>query len=163
MMSRSLKEFLAEQAERLESEQQKAAQCRDEWVAAVESLNQQVCAWIAASDPERILKTNQSQIVLREQGIGEYEIPGLVITLGTRIARLTPVARFALGPLPDTGVGRFLRTHGRVDFTNGLQTYSLYRQFIQPDQWLIVDQDEPFRLDPFRQESFESALQGLLE
>jgi len=67
----SLKDFIAEQAEKLRTEEPQAVQKRDEWVAAVDRLDQQVREWLAQADPDhKVLGVRERPYQLREEGIG---------------------------------------------------------------------------------------------
>jgi hypothetical protein len=58
---------------------------------------------------------------IREEGIGRYEVSGLVISLGPRMARVVPIARNVLGPLAATGSVHIIKAYGRVDMIDGLE------------------------------------------
>ena len=159
----SLKEFLAEQADQLKGELSRAAAARDEWVAAVERLIAQVRGWIAEADPGRVLAIEERAVTIREEMIGSYEVPALTIILGVRSARVEPIARSVAGPLAATGAIHVPRAFGRVDLTNGLEKYMVFRTAKEPDgPWVIVKQDG-YRMNHFDRKSFEAALQSLFE
>jgi hypothetical protein len=159
----TLKDFLAEQAEKLKDTQQEAARRRDEWVASVNRLNEHIRGWLRSSDPEQILEVCEEPHEIREQGIGTYTAPGLVIALGARIVRVVPIARNVVGPLSETGAVHVIRAYGRVDLTDGLSKYLMYRVEKEPeDRWSIIEEDR-YRLESLDQRAFEAALQGLLE
>jgi hypothetical protein len=159
----SLKEFLASEAEKLRSEQAEALTKRAEWIAAVERLLGQIKDWLGQADPERILRIDEAPLRIGEQGLGTYEIPGLTIGLGTREVRIKPVARHVLAPLRVTGRMHVPRAYGRVDLTNGLDRFMIFRTAKEPDdRWTIIEEDGPL-MKPFDRDSFESAFQSLLE
>ena len=160
----SLKEFLAEQAERLQSQESEAAKKRDEWLKAVDRLIQQIKSWLTEADPEQqYLKIQDDPFPIREQGIGEYVARGLLIGLGPREIRVQPVARNVAGPLSVTGTIHVERAYGRVDLTDGLTKYMIFRVEREPeDRWSIIEQDS-YRRQPLNQDSFEAAFQDLLE
>ena len=159
----SLKEFLESEAEKLRSEQAEALTKREEWIAAVGRLVAQIKDWLGQADTKRILMIEEAPLRLSEQGLGTYEIPGLTIGLGPREVRIRPVARYVATPLRSSGVIFVPRVHGRVDMTNGLDKYLIFRVEMEPrDRWSIIEQDSSL-LEPFDQDSFASALKGLLE
>jgi hypothetical protein len=159
----SLKEFLASEAEKLRSEQAEALTKRQEWVASVDRLLDRIKEWLAEADPRRILMIEEAPLRLSEQGLGTYVIPSLTIGLGPREVRIKPVARFVATPMRSTGVIFVPRVHGRVDMTDGLDKYLIFRVETDPqDRWSIIKQ-ESSRLEPFDEDSFSSALMGLLE
>ncbi len=98
----SLKDFIAERAEKLRSEEPYAAKKRDEWTAAVDRLSQRITEWLTLADPEqKILKLREHIYQLREEGIGSYEVSGLSIALGPREIRVEPIAKCRGTPVGD--------------------------------------------------------------
>lgn len=160
---RSFQEFLAEQAERLPMENSKAAKERDDWVAAVNRLYDEVRSWLKQDDPQGLLTIEATNRELREEGIGSYDAPVLLIRLGPREVRLEPVARFVAGAASATGIVYLPRAYGRVDLTNRLEKYMIFRTGRGVEgPWKMIQQDG-YVLSPWDRESFESALQRLLE
>ncbi len=160
----SLKEFIASQAEKLRNEESQAADRCSEWVAAVDRLNHQIMAWLTDADPDRaILEVRETPYQLREEGIGSYEARGLIIRAGRRALRVEPIARNVAGPLSSTGVIHVSRAYGRVDLTDGLQKFMIFRiEKVPEDRWSIIEQDG-FRMQAFDQVAFEGAFKALLE
>ncbi len=160
----SLKDFIAEQAAKLRTEAPQAAQKRDEWVAAVDRLNQQIREWLTQADPDhKVLEVSERPYHLREEGIGAYEVRGLSISLGPREIRVEPVARNVAGPVSATGVIHVIRAYGRVDLTDGLKKFMIFRVETDPeDRWSIIEQDG-YRMRSFDQSAFEEAFKSLLE
>jgi hypothetical protein len=159
----SLKEFLTSEAEKLRSEQSEAVSKREEWVASVERLIAEMKEWLGQADTERVLMIDESPIRVGERGLGTYEVPALTIGLGTREVRVKPVARVVSAPLRATAMMQVPRAYGRVDMTNGLDRYLIFRvEKEAADRWTIVEQDGPL-VEPFNRKSFESAFQRLLE
>ena len=159
----SLKEFLESEAEKLRSEQAAALTERQEWIAAVERLLAQIQEWLGEADTKRILMVEGTPIRIAERGLGTYEIPALTIGLGTREACIKPVARYVAAPLRSTGIIQVPRAYGRVDMTNGLDRYMIFRTELEPeDHWIITEEDEPL-LERFDRKSFEPAFQSLLK
>jgi hypothetical protein len=159
----SLKEFLESEADKLRSEQAAALTERQEWIAAVERLLAQIKEWLGEADTKEILRIEEAPLRLSEQGLGTYEIPALTIGLGTREVRIKPVARFVAAPLRSTGIIHVPRAYGRVDLTNGLDRYMIFRTELEPDdRWIMIEQNEPL-MEPLDRKSFEAAFQSLLE
>ena len=74
----SLKEFLASEAEKLQSERSEAMKKRDEWVESVGRLLAQIEDWLGEADSGRVLTYRRGQMTLREAGIGTYDVPFLL-------------------------------------------------------------------------------------
>jgi hypothetical protein len=159
----TLKEFLASQGERLRSQESDAAQRRDEWLASLKRLFSQIRTWIEEADTASVLTLRSGYVQKREVGIGSYDVPALWIELGPREVRIEPVARNVAGPTSLTGVIHVPRAYGRVDMTNGLSKFMLFRSEKEPeDRWKIIEQDG-YQMRPFDRASFEETLQSLLE
>ncbi len=159
----SLKEFLASEAEKLRGEQAEALTKRQEWVASVDRLLARIKEWLAEADARRILMIDESPIRIGERGLGTYEIPALTIGMGTREVRIKPIARFVAAPLRVAGSLQVPRAYGRVDMTNGLDRYMIFRVDMDPDdRWTIFEENGPL-MKPFDRDSFESAFKSLLE
>jgi hypothetical protein len=160
---KTLKEFLAERAEteRGRAEEKKAIQ--QEWIWAVRRLIQQIQEWLIDSDPGHLLEVKESYHEFREVNVGVYTAPGLVIRDEAREVRIVPVARMVVGPLLADGGVRMNRAFGRVDMTDGAEKFMLFRSQKGPsDEWVIVD-DRGYVVRKFDRQTFEEAMQRLLE
>ncbi len=159
----SLKQFLEEEADKLQTHLSEAARKRDEWVGSVNRLTARMKDWIGEADPGRVLVLRDRIFSVREEEIGAYEVLGLSIGLGPREVRVEPVARNVAGPQSATGVIHVSRAYGRVDMTDGLRKFMIFRLEREPeDRWSIIEQDS-YEMRPFDQPSFEAAVQSLLE
>jgi hypothetical protein len=86
-----------------------------------------------------------------------------MISVVRRELRVEPIARNVAGPLSATGVIHVSRAYGRVDLTDGLQRFMIFRVEKDPeDRWSIIKQDG-FRMEAFDQCAFEEAFKALLE
>jgi hypothetical protein len=154
----TFREFLKRKAE--EERQAERRQRRDEWVAAVGRLIQQVRTWLEESDPEHFLDIVPQEVEKVEQGLGLYKAPGLKIGVGDAAVRVVPVGRNAVGlvgPQGDDGV----RAEGRVDITDGVRKYILYRT-VKDGQEAWYALDEEFKAAPLDRTRLEAILQDLL-
>lgn len=160
----SLKEYIAEQADRLRAEESEAGRKRDEWVRAIDRLNRQIRDWLEQADPDhKFIEVEERPYQFREEGIGAYEASGLSIHLGQREVRLVPVARNVAGPLSAAGVIQVNKAYGRADLSDGLKKFLLFRVEKEPEErWKIVEQDG-FRMQVLDQAAFEEAFKSLLE
>ena len=78
----------------MRNEEPQAARKRDEWVSAVDRLNQQIRSWLTQADPDHeVLDVRELPYQLRDEGIGSYEARGLLISLGRRQIRVEPIAK----------------------------------------------------------------------
>ena len=69
----------------------------------------------------------------------------------------------SLAPLRRQVSSRLVRAYGRVDLTNGLTKYMIFRVATDPeDRWNIIEQDG-LQLRTLDQSSFEDAFKSLLE
>jgi hypothetical protein len=157
----TLTDFLKEQAARLRTEGPSRQAILEDWVRAVELLLNQIREWTKEADPENVLKIEKETCGISEEGLGYYHVSRLKIRLDAREVLVTPVARQVVGRfgLPGEPPRPSL---GRVDITDGLQKYMLYRIEAAPrNQWYIVD--ERFRTREFDQAAYEEALVDLLK
>jgi hypothetical protein len=159
----TLQEFLKKRAELAREAKPHKQEIQAEWRGALERLINQIVAWLTDSDKEKILEVREEWHFRREEGVGSYSVLGLVVALEAREVQIVPIARNAVGPLASTGTIRVGRSYGRVDMTNGAEKYTLYRTQVEPsDQWVIVHEDE-FVPRPFDRNSFDAAMQSLLQ
>jgi hypothetical protein len=157
-MSRTLKEFLAEQAEKHHTEFTETKPRREEWVTEVNRLVDQMEGWLREADPDGILDIEPQTVEKREQGLGFYKAKALTMRFGGREVRIHPVARFVVAaPAVVLPLGR---PAGRIDITNGESRYSLYRIEDGRERTWFIHNNGP--LKRFDRLTFESAVQDLL-
>jgi hypothetical protein len=159
----SFQQFLEEQATKVQSEKSKGLAKRHQWIESVERLKDRMKGWLGEIDPGKLLTPDESPTVwLNEVGLGRYQITGLTIWFGLREVRLEPVARNVPGSVATRGPIEIPRAFGRVDLTNGLDKYLIFRNAVEPeDRWLILD-EERHEARPFDRQSFEDAMRDLL-
>ena len=159
----TLKEFLSARAavERGRADEKKALQT--EWIGSVRRLVQQVTEWLSDADQEKVLRVKEDYQEVREIELGVYTVPRLLIQLQAQEVRLIPVARMVVGPHLSNGIIHVKRAFGRVDLTSGERRFLLFRSQKEPeDVWAIVE-DEGFTVKRFDRESFDEAMQSLLQ
>jgi hypothetical protein len=154
----TLREFLLKNAPRDEIRRR---QHRDEWIAAIDRLLAQLRGWLKDADTAGILDIEPLEFEKREQGLGAYSIKGLAIHFGERTVKVVPIGRGVLAHLGPYAEAGHENAEGRVDLTNGLGKYILYRKLTDAEeQWLV--QDERSGICPLDRERFEAILQDLL-
>jgi hypothetical protein len=174
-MSTDLKEFLHHQAQKHQAEAEAGKATVDEWRSAIQGLFEQIRTWLKESDPEGVIEIKESEVNVTEPGLGRYSVPRLNLRAFGKWIGIIPKARKTVGtakpPLKSTPE----RAIGRVDITDELRRYVLYR-FKEGDRdiWLIDDSliEEPRpglvqyiprpELKPLTQEAFEKALMSYL-
>ncbi|CAN5910897.1 hypothetical protein BH23PLA1_BH23PLA1_15870 [soil metagenome] len=141
----SLQQFLKEQADWLRSPE--ARQVVSEWTSAVSHLMNQIQGWLEEADTEQILQILTPLYELREEGLPQYAVRGLDISLGGRTAQIIPIARKAIGPyIWHRGESAPIRAQGLVELRGSGLVYRLYR-YNDPDgveRWELFEED---RLD----------------
>jgi hypothetical protein len=155
----TLREFLLQNAPRDEMQRRWA---RDEWTKAVEQLLAQLRTWLAESGTTELLDLEPLELEKREQGLGSYRVKGLAIHFGERTVKVVPVGRTVLAHLGPYAEPGHANAEGRVDVTNGMYKYLLYRKLNDAGegQWLVEDERSPIR--PLDRGQFEAILQDLL-
>ena len=160
-MSTTFTEFLREQAAKQEAEVKAGKAVVDEWRAAIERLFEQIRCWLADSDPDGLIKLKQGEEELNEKGLGRYRVPRLDLRALGKWVGIIPKARKTVGVAKPPQRSAPERAIGRVDITDEMRRYVLYR-YPQDggDLWLIDDlRSEPKPLD---QQAFETALMSYL-
>jgi hypothetical protein len=160
---KTLKEFLSDRAEieRGRADAKKALQT--EWIWSVRRLVQQVRDWLSDADQEGLLTIKEDYQEIRESELGVYTVPRLLIQLQAQEVSFVPISRMVVGPNLSNGMVHIARAYGRVDLKSGDRKYLLFRSQKEPtDSWVIVE-DEGFTVKRFDRDSFEEAMQSLLQ
>jgi hypothetical protein len=162
-MSTSFKEFLKEHAAREEGQAKAARASIDEWRKAIEGLFGQIRGWLADSDPDGIIQIEQTDHEVREEGLGRYRVPRLDLRAFGKWVGIIPKARNTVATARPPQKSAPDRATGRVDMTDELVRYILFRFPKEGggDVWLIDDlrSNGPKPLD---QQAFEAALMSYL-
>jgi hypothetical protein len=119
----------------------------EEWGEAVERLFSQIKSWLSESDLDGYIRLEEGKENITEPGLRHSEIPRLDLNaFGKWVGVAQPPQRQA----PE-------RAEGRVDITDELRCYVLYRfRNGEQDVWMIDDLHSGAK--PLDQESFEKAL-----
>jgi hypothetical protein len=150
-------DFLRKQAEKHRAGADAGKATVEEWRTAVERLFAQMRAWLRESDPEGIIEIKEGQQEITERGLGRYGVPRLDLRAFGKWIGIIPKARETVGTATPPQRSAPQRAAGRVDMTDELRRYVLYR-FPEDgrDVWLIDDlESEP---KPLTQDTFEKAL-----
>lgn len=180
-MSTTFREFLNEQAEKHQAQVNAGKAIIDEWRTAIENLFSQIRGWLKESDPKEVIKIEESQEEVKEPGLGPYRVPRLNLRAFGKWVGVVPKARRTVGAAKPPQKSVPERAEGRVDITDELRRYVLYRfKENGSDVWLIdglqgggyeVDEKEwPGQVKyiprpeprPLDQETFEKALMSYL-
>jgi hypothetical protein len=148
-MSATLKQFLHEQAQK----NQDGRATVDEWRSAIERLFSQIRAWLKESDPDGVIEVEQNEEYINEPGLGRYRVPRLNLRVLGKWIGIIPKARRTVGSAKPPQKSAPERADGRIDITDELRRYVLYR-FRQGDQdvWMI---DE----NPYEEKSWPGEIQ----
>lgn len=158
-MSRSsLSELLQKRQESYEAEAIKNKEIIDEWVDAVGRLFTELKSWLAASDPKKILEVEEVKTEIHESNLGHYRAPRLNIRAFGKWVGVIPKARKTVGEARPPQAGAPERATGRVDITDEIRRYVLYRFDLNgPDSWFIEGPTSS-SLNKLTPELFEEAL-----
>jgi hypothetical protein len=158
-----VQEFLKERADQLQASYSEKVKIQKEWVQAVDKLLDLLEQWLNDADSEKILQVHREDVQRRESGVGIYSVASLHIWLEAQEVRIIPVARNAVGPVLSAGAIHTGNSFGRVDLTNGVSKFLMFRVAVDPvDRWVIVDEDAYVPRELNRQ-SFDLAVQNLLQ
>jgi hypothetical protein len=160
-MNTVFRDFLRQQAEKHQAEASAGKATVDEWRAAIERLFGQLREWLQQSDPEGFIEIKEGQQDITEHGLGRYRVPRLDLRAFGKWIGIIPKARGTARTAHPPRKSAPERAIGRVDITDELRRYVLYR-FQEGDRevWLIDDlESQPRLLD---QDAFEKALMSYL-
>jgi len=159
-MSTDFTRFLREQAEKHAAATRAGKATVEEWRGAVERLFEQIRAWLAVSDPDGIIEIQQGLHETAEPGLGRYKIPRLDLRAFGKWAGLVPKARNTIGSAHPPQKRAPERAIGRVDITDELRRYVLYRFRNESggELWVIDDPATNAPAQPLDQTTFQQAL-----
>jgi hypothetical protein len=175
-MSTAFREFLQQLAQKHRAESEAGKATVEEWRTAIEQLFNQIRQWLKESDPEGNIKIEESQEEIREPGLGLYRVPRLNLRVFGKWIGIIPKARKTVATASPPQKSAPQRAEGRVDITDELRRFVLFRFREEGrDVWLVDDLapaekvwpgevrhvpgTEPRLLD---QEAFEKALMSYL-
>jgi hypothetical protein len=180
-MSTTFTEFLRQQAEKHQAEADAGKAIIDEWRGGLKRLYDQIRAWLKESDPQGLIQIEEGQTEIREPGLGRYHVPRLDLRAFGKWIGIIPKARRTVGTATPPQKSAPERAEGRVDITDELRRYVLYR-FREGDHdvWMIDGLGQGYeatekswpgearhtpRLEtrPLDQEAFERALMSYLQ
>jgi hypothetical protein len=158
-MSTSLRDFLKQKATLYAAESERNREVIEEWQAAVERLFTLLEGWLRAADPDGFIQHERSQTDVTEPGLGRYHISRLNLRAFGKWVGLIPKARKTVKSAAPQQRGAPERATGRVDITDEIRRYVLYR-FGQgtDEQWLVDDPATNTGLQSLTADRFESAL-----
>lgn len=160
-MSTTFTEFLREQASKRKAFSAERDEVIKEWTEALGRLYLTVREWLRTSDPDGILSVDEAAWELNEEGLGKYCVPRLDIRGLGRWVALVPKARYTIATAHPPQKVSPERAAGRVDITNEVRRFILYRFRDEGgDTWIIDDQKNPLRV--LDQQAFEAALMSYL-
>src|ERR1051325_1050638 len=143
-MTATFKQFLQEQASKHRAEAAAGKAEVDEWRAAIERLFGEIRRWIKDSDPDNIVEIKEEEVEVKEPGLGPYRVPRLDLRVFGKWIGVVPRARRTVGTAtsPENPVPQ--RAQGRVDISDELRRYVLYR--MHGDVWVIVAPEQGFEI-----------------
>jgi len=155
----SLKEVLKRKRDEFAEQDEKNKHIIGEWLIAVAALFDQLEAWLKVADPEGRIKAERGTREVNEPGLGRYSIPDLNLrAFGIWIGAI-PKAGVTIRTAKPMQPGADQRATGRVDITNGIRRYVLYRfPSGDNDEWFIHDIALDKGLQHLTAERFESVL-----
>lgn len=158
-MARSaFSELLVQQRETYKAESAKNQEMIQEWLQAIDKLLEQICGWLEAADPERILQVEKDNTEMHEPNLGHYLAPRLIIrAFGKRIG-IIPKARKTVGTARPPRPGAPAHATGRVDITDEIRRYVLYRFDGEDDNSWFIENPSDGSLRLLTQELLEEAL-----
>jgi hypothetical protein len=161
-MPRTLTDVLREYAVKHHAEFEGQRARKEEWLAAIGRLLEQLRGWLREADKDGVLRIDPEVYDIGEEALGWYEAPGLTVYLGSRQVKIKPVGRATTGRRID-GASDGLVAEGRVDLRAGAIWYMLFRSLAEGgESWHLVA-PESFKAIPLTRESFDEAMARLFE
>lgn len=161
---KTLPDLLKEYADKYQADDTEFRRMRYDWQDSVRRLITRLEQWLKQADKEQVLEVQTKSHSVREEGIGHYDVPGLVIHLGGRRVEIVPRARRVGGAIAENG-NPPVPIQGLIYLTDGERRYKLYRidgAGEGGEKWLLSDEDRT-RIQPLDQETFEAAMVSLLQ
>ena len=181
-MSTGFKEFLDKQAHKNQADTKTGKATIEEWRTSIKSLFDRIRGWLRESDPDCHIEIEESEENIKEPGLGPYRVPRLNLRAFGKWVGVIPKARLTVGTARPPQKSAPERAKGRVDITDELRRYVLYRfREGDSDVWMIDGLEAGYDADatekswpsqigyiprsdprPFDQEAFERALMSYL-
>jgi hypothetical protein len=160
-MSRTLSDVLHEYAVKHHARAEEIRATMNEWLNAIEELLDTCRVWLREADKDKVLRIEDDTDEIPEEPFGRYQVPILVVRLGTAEVKIQPTRRTASRPylseLPSI-------PEGKAEMVNHLrQRSALFRlKDEQGMRWVIMD---PLTraVAPLTRETFDAAMASLLE
>lgn len=164
MMSTTLRDFLKQKSAEYAAESERNRHVIEEWQTAVDKLLGQLEAWLSAADPGGVIQRERSRTEVSEPSLGRYPISRLNVQAFGKWVGVIPKARKTVKRAPPQQASAPERATGRVDITDEIRRYVLYR-FTRDgeDCWFIDDIALDKELEPLTAELFEAALLSYLK
>ena len=154
----TLSELLEQRAKAYEAREGNNEEVIRDWLDAIGGLFAQMKAWIAEADPKGILTLEESLTEIKEPNLGRYKAPRLDIRAFGKWIGILPKARKTLGwanpPRSNSPVG----ATGRVDITDELNRFILYRIPESGGSIWMIEGPEFDRSEVLDKPRFEAAL-----
>ncbi len=93
----SFRDWLKEQTNNRPSEQA-IAEKKQEWLAALDSLFNQMHYWLRQDDPSELIRIRKASEPMEEEELGIYSAPSLWFMMKHRTVIAVPIARNVIGP-----------------------------------------------------------------
>lgn len=158
MTRSSFSELLQQRKESYEAEATKNKEIIDEWTDAIGRLFAQLKSWLTVSDPQGILQVDEVQTEVYEPNIGRYHAPRLNIRAFGKWVAVLPKARKTVGTARPPRAGAPVRATGRVDITDEIRRYVLYRFDLNGQDSWCIEGFPSTTLQTLTPELFEEAL-----
>lgn len=158
-MTPSLREVLKQRSAVYAAEAEKNRHIIADWQTAVDTLFKQLCGWLVMADPDRMIQHYLSDTEVNEPGLGRYPISTLNLRAFGKWVGVIPKARKTVKTASPQQSGAPERATGRVDITDEIRRYVLYRFTRETgDEWFIDDPATTDGLQPLNAERFDAAL-----
>ena len=123
---------------------------RREWLNALNGFYETIRAWLAPSISGGAVSVSEERAILKEEYLGQYDAPSLVLTIAKAHVRFRPVGTLLVG------------AKGRIDMLCGRHVAMI---ILDGKGWHFAKRhgDAPPTLTDFNEDTFSLALREMLE
>lgn len=132
----SLVDFLTEKKNQADPDTVNWEQVRDQWLNDLQALLGHIKSWLADAEAADLVSISEYSVPLKEEGVGAYQAPALVLDFSGVLVRVEPVARLVFGAV------------GRVDISNGPSVAKLLQKNREGEHGESRREWRVFRGDP---------------
>jgi hypothetical protein len=143
-----LSDFLKKKKVEYEQKEVDWQKAKSDWLNQLEHFMNQIKLWLQDSRKEGLIDVLESEIIIQEEYIGEYNAPLLVLSIGAETVKIKPVGRLIIGAM------------GRVDIISFINKFIVL--YHADKGWIFRKENEQGSYKEFNEGNFTKILKELL-